>query len=152
MYRIEHEDATLEIEGNIGTIILTAASPRDALKRARRIFPHMRDTTIAGTADRYRVDFKVSHRYKRSLLNKARALADEELSREYYDRLEPMEKYMALKYAQITGKDTFLGDPAKLHGAVLALQNELVRQGYVQDPNDLMDYDIAAFNAAEIEA
>jgi hypothetical protein len=152
MYRIEHEDATLEIEGNAGTIILSAASPRDALKHAQRIFPAMRDVTIAGTADRYRVDFKVSHKYKRSLLNKARALADIELNRENYEQLEPVERYMALKYAQITGKETFLGDPGKLRAAVLALQNELLRQGHVQNPDGLMDYDIAVYNAAEIEA
>ena len=149
MYRFQVEDAILEIEGNTGTITLGAGSAQDALKRARHFFRHMRDVTVAGTAERYVVEFKVDRKYNRSLLRKARRVAALDLTRENYEQLQPLEKYMALLYAQLTGKETFLPDPMFVRGAVLALRNELVRNAQVSSPNDLMDYDIVVYNLIE---
>ena len=149
MYRFQVEDAILEIEGNTGTITLGAGSAQDALKRARHFFRHMRDVTVAGTAERYVVEFKVDRKYNRSLLRKARRVAALDLTRENYEQLQPLEKYMALLYAQLTGKETFLPDPMFLRGAVLALKNELIRNAQVSGPNDLMDYDIVVYNLIE---
>jgi hypothetical protein len=149
MYRFEKNGATIEIEGNRGTISLTAPGPREALKRAERLFTHMRDVAVAGTAERYTVSFRIDHKYRKSLLKKMQRLAAVELTRENYEELEPLEKYMVLLHAQLTGKETFLGDSGLLRGALLAVKNELVRQGEVADPDAFMDYDIVVYNAAE---
>lgn len=152
MYRFQHEDATLEIEGNNGTITLVAGSARDALNRARRIFRHMRDVTVAGTAGRFIVEFKVDHKYNRSLLRKARKLARLDLTRANYDRLKPEEKYMALLHAQLTGKETFLPDALFLRGALLALKNQIIYQGEMSSHDAFMDYDITVYNLVESQA
>jgi len=152
MYRFQRDDATLELQGNSGTITLDAGSARDALDRARRIFRPMRDVTVAGTAGRYVVEFKVDFKYNRSLLRKARKLARLDLTRTNYERLKPEEKYMALLHAQLTGKETFLPDPMFLRGALLALKNDLIRQGDVSSPDDFMDYDITVYNMVESQS
>jgi hypothetical protein len=151
MYRIQKADWVLEMEGNTGRVILHAASPVAALERAKRVFPHMRDASVAGTADRYYVDFKVDPGYDRSLLKKARRLGKLPLTKKNYDELEPHEKYMALLYAQLTGRETFLGDANRLLAALPALRNEMVRRGKVPSHDDFMDYDIAVYNAVEAD-
>jgi hypothetical protein len=139
----------MEINGNQGTITLNAGSAKDALRRARRLFKHMRDVSVAGTAERYVVEFKVDYKYNRSMLKKARQLASLDLTRDNYDRLKPEGKYMALLCAELMGKETFLENPLFLRGALMALKNELVREGHVSSLDDFMDYDIAAYNAVE---
>lgn len=152
MYRFTYDDATLEIDGNQGTITLSAGSAQDALQRARHLFRHQRDVTVAGTAGRFIVEFKVGFKHNRSLLKKARKLAKIDLNRENYDRLQPEDKYMALLHAQLTGKKTFLEDPMFLRGALLALKNEIIRQGQVGSPNDFLEYDIAVYNLVESQS
>lgn len=152
MYRFTYDDATLEIDGNQGTITLSAGSAQDALKRARRFFRHQRDVTVAGTAGRYIVEFKVGFRHNRSLLRRARKIAKIDLTRENYDRLHPEDKYIALLHAQLTGKKTFLEDPMFFRGALLTLKNEIIRQGHVSNPNDFMEYDIAVYNLVESQS
>ena len=151
MYRFQYNGATLEIEGNTGSVTLNAADAQDAMRQARRLFRHMRDVSVAGTAERYVVSFKVDYKYRRDLLKTARRLARLDLSRENVKGLSPLEKYMALLHAQLTRKDTFLGDPMLLRGAVLALRNEIVRQGHVSSPDDLMDLDVVVYNLVESE-
>jgi hypothetical protein len=149
MHRFEQNDATLEIDGNRGTITLIAASPQDALKRARRIFRHMREVSVVGTADRYLVEFKVDPKYNRGLHKRAREIARTPLTRPNYEGLDPLERYMALLHAQLTGKETFLEKPTQLPAALLALENELIRQGHISTREDLMDYEIAVYNVSE---
>jgi hypothetical protein len=145
-------DATLEIEGNSGTVTLNASSAQDALVRARRFFRHMRDISVTGTAERYVIEFKVSFKYNRRLFRRASKLAKLDLTRENYERLEPTEKYIALLYAQVTGKETFLSDPMFLRGALLSLKNEMLHQGQVSSPDDFTDYDIAVYNLVESQS
>jgi hypothetical protein len=152
VYRFQRDDGVVEIEGNSGRVILIASSAQDALRRARKLFQHMRDVGVAGTADQYVVTFKVDLKYRRPLYNKARKLGQLPLTPENYDGLELDEKYMALLYAQLTGKETFLEDPKLLPSALMALRNEIIRRGVLSDHDEFMDYDIAVYNAAESES
>jgi hypothetical protein len=138
-------DVTLKIEGNTGTITLKAASAREALKRARQIFPHVRNVGVAGTAERFVVDFKVGFNHNRRLLKRARRLSGVDVTQENYDGLVLGDRYMILLQAQLARKSTFLGDPIFLRDAVRRLRDE-IRGGRGSGADELMEYDIAVHN------
>lgn len=150
MQKAPDHDYVLVIEGNTGQITLSAASPQAALKRARQIFPKSREMAVAGTAGNYVVQFKVGFDHNKALLKRARRLAAMDLTRQdSFNTLSPVERYMALLYAQLTGKPTYLGN--RLSIGLAALKANMLATNQVAGPGVFADYDIAVYNLVELQ-